>query len=186
MKTIFFVYVFFFLNISYAINVGQETGLQLPRYVSVKSDDANLRVGPSKNYPILIKYVIANFPLKIVEEYDDWRRIVDLHNNSGWIHKSLLKGERNGIIISSNKQNIKIYNSEDGKHIGEIAKGTIIKLPKCKNEWCYIIKGNNKGWIEKKYIWGVNEEEIFGFSFLQILINYFYKSVNFIENKFIN
>ena len=51
-------------------NIGKETGLEIPRYVSLKSDDANIRVGPSKNYPIEIKYIKKNYPLKVLDEYE--------------------------------------------------------------------------------------------------------------------
>ena len=90
------LFLFIISNYSFANNIGSETGLDLPRYVSLKSNDSNVRVGPSKNYPITLKYIINDYPLKIVEEYDDWRKIVDFENNLGWIHKSLIKGERNG------------------------------------------------------------------------------------------
>ena len=58
-------------------NIGEETGLEIPRYVSLKSDDANIRVGPSKNYPIEIKYIKKNYPLKVLEEYEEWRKVED-------------------------------------------------------------------------------------------------------------
>ena len=77
----------FFTKICYA-EFGKETGLEIPRYVSLKSNDANIRVGPSKNYPIVIKYTQKNYPLKILEEYDNWRKIEDFTKNIGWIHKS--------------------------------------------------------------------------------------------------
>ena len=57
--------------------IGEETGLEIPRYISLKSNDANIRVGPSKNYPIVIKYINKKYPLKIIEEHKEWRRVVD-------------------------------------------------------------------------------------------------------------
>ncbi len=176
------LFLFIISNYSFANNIGSETGLDLPRYVSLKSNDSNVRVGPSKNYPITLKYIINDYPLKIVEEYDDWRKIVDFENNLGWIHKSLIKGERNGVIISSNNYNIKIYNTPSGKIIGEISKGIIIRLSKCKINWCLIIKDQHKGWIQKKYIWGVNKDEEFNINFFQIFFDYYIKSLNIIED----
>ena len=69
-------------------NIGKETGLEIPRYVSLKSNDANIRVGPSINYPIEIKYIIKNYPLKVLDEYEEWRKVEDFKKNVGWIHKS--------------------------------------------------------------------------------------------------
>ena len=181
MRTIIILLVFLFFNFSYAKEFGIETGLELPRYVSLKSNESNIRVGPSKNYPILIKYIIVDYPIKVIDEYEDWRKIIDFQDNIGWIHKSLIKGERNGIIFSENKKRINVYNTMSGKIIGEIDSGLIVNLSKCKINWCLIIKNNHRGWIEKKYIWGVNEDEKFNINFIQLFFDYYFKSVNLIQ-----
>ena len=183
MKTILVLFIFLHINYSYANNLGSETKLDLPRYVSLKSSESNLRVGPSKNYPILIKFIVSDYPLKIVDEHKEWRNIVDFQNNKGWVHKSLLKGERNGIIISTDKKLIEILNTVNGKNIGQIDIGLIVKLLKCKKDWCLIAKNNKKGWINKKNIWGVNKEEEFNIGFLQIFIDNYFRSVNFLEGS---
>jgi SH3-like domain-containing protein len=181
MKCFTIILVIFFFTSSYAENIGVETGFELPRYVSLKSNDSNLRVGPSKNYPISIKYVIDNFPIQIIDEYKNWRKIIDFENNTGWIHKSLIKGERNGIINSPNKKNVAVFNTFNGKQIGEVTHGSIINLSKCKLNWCLIVNKNNSGWIEKRYIWGVKKNEVFNINFIEIFSNYFYKSINLFE-----
>ena len=94
-----FISIIIFSQVSNA-DIGKETGLEIPRYVSLKSDDTNIRVGPSKNYPIEIKYIVKNYPLKVLEEYEDWRKVQDFKNNIGWIHKSLISGTRTGIVLS--------------------------------------------------------------------------------------
>ena len=181
MKCFTIILVIFFFTSSYAENIGVETGFELPRYVSLKSNDSNLRVGPSKNYPISIKYVIDNFPIQIIDEYKNWRKIIDFENNTGLIHKSLIKGDRNGIINSPNKKNVAVFNTFNGKQIGEVTHGSIINLSKCKLNWCLIVNKNNSGWIEKRYIWGVKKNEVFNINFIEIFSNYFYKSINLFE-----
>ena len=181
MKCFTIILVIFFFTSSYAENIGVETGFELPRYVSLKSNDSNLRVGPSKNYPISIKYVIDNFPIQIIDEYKNSRKIIDFENNTGWIHKSLIKGDRNGIINSPNKKNVAVFNTFNGKQIGEVTHGSIINLSKCKLNWCLIVNKNNSGWIEKKYIWGVEKNEVFNINFIEIFSNYFFKSINLFE-----
>ena len=168
-------------NVSFANEYGSVTGLDIPRYVSIKSDDANMRVGPSKNYPIFIKYVRPNFPIKVIEEYQDWRKIIDYEEHSGWIHKSLLKGERHGLIISIDQNNTKIYNTESGIQTGEIGNRAIIRLLKCKTNWCLIQKENHKGWIQKKFIWGVKENEEFNIGYFQTFYDLYFKSINFLK-----
>ena len=185
MKFIIVMFIILFSASSNAADVGIETGLELPRYVSLKSNESNIRVGPSKNYPISIKYVVKNFPIKIVDEYKDWRKVIDFQENTGWIHKSLIKGERNGIVISSNKENIYLYNSINGKKIGEVTHGSIVNLSKCKLNWCLINKNKFKGWIPKNYLWGVKKNEKFNIRFFQIFLDYYFTSINLL-NKYLS
>ena len=162
-------------------DIGKETGLEIPRYVSLKSNDANIRVGPSKNYPIEIKYIKKNYPLKVLEEYEDWRKVEDFQKNFGWIHKSLISGNRTGIVLSNDNKTIKLLNTLDGNVIGEIGKGNIVFLEKCKIDLCLVSSRNYKGWIDKKYIWGVKEKEIIKISIFQRFEDLYWKSVNYLN-----
>ena len=178
MQTILaFISIIIFSQVSNA-DIGKETGLEIPRYVSLKSNDANIRVGPSKNYPIVIKYIKKNYPLKILEEHQAWRKIEDYKKNTGWIHKSLISGTRTGLVLSQEDKNIELLNTLDGSVIGEIGQGNIIHLEKCKIDWCLVSLGNFIGWINKKYIWGVKEKEIIKINFLQRFEDLYWKSVN--------
>ncbi len=159
-------------------DIGKETGLEIPRYVSLKSDDANIRVGPSKNYPIEIKYIKKNYPLKVLEEYEEWRKVEDFKKNIGWIHKSLISGTRTGIVLSNDNKTIKLLNTLNGNIIGEIGSGNIVFLERCKIDWCLVSSPNYKGWIDKKYIWGVKEKEVMNISFFQKFEDLYWTSVN--------
>ena len=161
-------------------DIGKETGLEIPRYISLKSNDANIRVGPSKNYPIEIKYIKKNYPLKILEEYEEWRKVEDFNRNIGWIHKSLISGARTGIILSNDNKTIRLLNTLDGNVIGEISEGNVVYLDKCKIDWCLISAGNFKGWMNKKFIWGVKEKEMIKISILQSFDDLYWKSVNYL------
>ena len=173
-----FISIIIFSHASSA-DIGKETGLEIPRYVSLKSNDANIRVGPSKNYPIVIKYIKKNYPLKILEEYQEWRKIEDYKKNTGWIHKSLISGTRTGLVLSN--ENIELFNTLDGNVIGIMGQGNIIYLEKCKINWCLVSSGNFKGWMDKKYIWGVKEKEIIKINFLQRFEDLYWKSVNYLQ-----
>ena len=93
MKLIILIFILCFSFNLYG-KTGSVTGLDIPRFVSLKSDDANIRVGPSVNYPIKLKYVFQNLPLEIIDEFDVWRKSRDHEGNIGWVHKSLIKGDR--------------------------------------------------------------------------------------------
>ena len=172
-----FISIMIFSQVGNA-EIGKETGLEIPRYVSLKSDDANIRVGPSKNYPIEIKYIKKNYPLKVLEEYEEWRKVEDFQKNFGWIHKSLISGTRTGIILLDHNKNIKLLNTINGNFIGEIGSRNIVFLEKCKIDWCLVSSRNYKGWIDKKYIWGVKEKEVINISFFQKFEDLYWTSVN--------
>ena len=172
-----FISIIIFSQVSNA-DIGKETGLEIPRYVSLKSNDANIRVGPSKNYPIEIKFIKKNYPLKVLEEYEDWRKVEDFQKNFGWIHKSLISGTRTGIVLSNDNKNIKLLNTLNGNVIGEIGKGNIVFLEKCKIDWCLVSFGNYRGWVDKKNIWGIKEKEKINISFFQRFEDLYWKSVN--------
>ena len=175
-----FISIIIFSQICNA-EIGKETGLEIPRYISLKSNDANIRVGPSKNYPIEIKYINKNYPLKVLEEYEDWRKVEDFQKNFGWIHKSLISGIRTGIVLSNDNKTIKLLNTLNGNVIGEIGSGNIVFLEKCKIDWCLVSFRDYKGWIDKKNIWGVKEKEIIKISFFQKFEDTYWNSVNYLN-----
>ena len=173
---IFFLLSSFLFSFSLKANkIGSETGYEIPRFVSLKSNNVNLRIGSSKNYPIILKYVTKNLPIKIIEEYGSWRKIIDIENNQGWIHKSLLKGDRYGIINQTHKYNLKILNKPKGNIIGEIGKNNLIKINRCLINWCLIEYKKNKGWIKKDNLWGVFKDEKFNIPFYQIIYTFIWK-----------
>jgi len=174
MRILIYLFLIFFINQIHASEIGVITGYKIPRFVSLKSNDVNLRVGPSINYPIKIKYIQKNFPVEVVDEYDVWRQIQDIYGNVGWIHKSLLKGDRYGLIISDAKNDALIFNYPQGYQIGIIGNKNIVEINKCLEKWCLIKLKNNKGWIEKKILWGVYKSEIYNIGFIQPLINLYW------------
>ena len=172
---VLFIFIIYSLQ-SYSSQIGTETGLKIPRYVSIKSNEVNVRVGPSQNYPISIKYVTKNVPIEIIEEHKEWRKILDYYGNTGWIKKNLLQGDRYAIIKNQSKKNY-IYFNPIGFKIGEIKHNNIVKLLKCRQDWCYISYEKYKGWIKKSNLWGAYKNELLNAGYFQI-IEYFYWEVS--------
>ena len=178
------IFIFFILaSTNLFAEKGQVTNFEIPRFVSLKSNDVNLRVGPSINYPIKLKYIKTNLPVEIVEEFDVWRKIIDHDNNTGWIHKSLLKGDRFILIMIKKGNSKSIFNRPNGNIIGAIENNNIVLLESCMFKWCYISSNEIEGWISKNDIWGVYENELYKISFFQPLINQYWK---ILDNKFLN
>ena len=175
-KSILLVLFFSLLhNTSYSNEIGQVTGYKIPRFVSLKSDDINLRIGSSTNYPIILKYVTKNMPVEITDEYERWRKIRDKEGNEGWIYGDLLKGDRFAIIIKNNKSNIYVFSKPDGVPIGEIGKLNIVTIKVCLKKWCKIKFDRHKGWVNKKNLWGIYKNETINVPFYQPLINLIWK-----------
>ena len=162
---------------------GPVTNLELPRFVSLKSNGVNLRVGPSINYPIKIKYIQNNLPVEVIDEFDVWRKIKDYQNNVGWIHKSLIKGDRFVLIVIKKEKIKNIFNRPNGKIIGLIENNNILNLKSCLINWCHVSHKKIKGWVSKDLVWGVYENEVYNQSFYQPIINKYWQILdsNFIE-----
>ena len=168
-----FIICLILINTSFtsAETLGNKTGLKIPRFVSLKSDNSNLRVGPSKNYPIKLRYIVANTPVEIIDEYQDWRKINDYEGNEGWLHKSLIKGKRFAIVNPPYQEGLQVFNNPKGNNIGKIGKKNILEVKTCLMHWCKIKYGKNTGWVNKLNLWGVYEKEIINIPFYQPIIN---------------
>ena len=177
MKLIILIFILCF-NFNLYGKTGSVTGLDIPRFVSLKSDDANIRVGPSVNYPIKLKYVFQNLPLEIIDEFDVWRKSRDHEGNIGWVHKSLIKGDRFILVNYNTNKDVKLYNIPNGKIIGIIKKNNILDLNLCILNWCKVTQNKFSGWLLKKNIWGVYDNEIYNVKFYQPLVNQYWKILN--------
>ena len=122
------------------------------KYLSLKKNKVNVRYGPSFDSKIKYIYKKINLPIKQIDKKENFRRIVDLKNNSGWIHVSQLK-KSNSIIVLEGK--ILFKNSSNySKPIARLEKGRLLVVKKCENNWCSITTDNYSGWIKADNIWG--------------------------------
>ena len=144
-KKIFILFLFFsLLNIQF-IKANE-------KFLSLKKSKVNVRYGPSFESKIKYIYKKKHLPIKQIDKKENWRRIIDLKNNSGWIHWSQLKPS-NSVIILENKILFK-KNSIFSKPIVRLEKGRLLIVKKCINQWCSVKTENYTGWIENKNIWG--------------------------------
>ena len=175
-----FIIIIFFLCLSLNLhgNTGSVTGLEIPRFVSLKSNDVNIRVGPSINYPIKLKYVFQNLPVEIIDEFDVWRKLRDHEGNIGWVHKSLIKGQRYILIFGKDNRDSNLFSRPNGKVIGSIKNNNVLELKSCTLYWCKVSKDSVSGWVLKKNIWGIYRSETYNTKFYQPLINQYWKMLN--------
>ena len=121
---------------------------------TLRNDKVNLRQGPSFDYPIKIFYKKKFLPVLIQDRSDNFRKIRDHENNTGWVHISQLSKKKAAIIIDDNSilfNGSTIYSNP----VAILKKGRLVKINKCKNDWCKIKTGEFKGWVKKESLWGL-------------------------------
>ena len=121
-------------------------------FLSLKKNKVNVRYGPSFEFPIKYVYKKIDLPIKQIDKKENFRRIIDIKNNSGWIHVSQLK-KINSVITLENKIMFK-KPTVFSKPIAKIEKGRLLIIQNCNKEWCKAKTNNFKGWINKENLWG--------------------------------
>ena len=141
------LYILFFLLLLITSSLAQET------FLSLKKNKVNVRYGPSFDSDIKYVYKKINLPIKQIDKKENFRRIIDLKNNSGWIHISQLK--KINSVISTNDKILFKKPSSFAKPIAQIKKGRLLILQRCEKNWCKIKSNNFEGWIKNDNIWGL-------------------------------
>ena len=144
-KLIFFISIFVFFPFYVLSN---------DTFLSLKKDKVNVRYGPGFEYPIKYIYKKINLPIKQIDKKENFRRIIDLKNNSGWIHVSQLK-KINSIIPKEDKI-LFSKPSNFSKPLAKIEKGRVLLLQNCIEKWCRVKTESFKGWIKIENTWGLN------------------------------
>jgi SH3-like domain-containing protein len=134
------------------------SSLSLPRFASLRAKTVNLHVGPGSNYPTEWTFVRQGLPVEIIAEFDTWRQIRDWQGTQGWVHKSLLCGKRTA-VIQQKQRKLHKEPDENTSVIAHIEPGVLGKLMECRNDWCRLDIQGHKGWIKRRYIWGVYPHE---------------------------
>ena len=123
------------------------------KFLSLKKNEANVRVGPSRDYPIKYTYKKKYLPLEILDKFENWKKIKDFENNSGWIHTSLLSKKKSAINI---KNNSILYKKPTifSEPIAKLETGRLMIIKKCKKNWCKVNSSSFEGWVLKNSLWG--------------------------------
>ena len=122
-------------------------------FSTLRYDNVNLRQGPSKDYPIKIFYKKKYLPVLVQDTSENWRKIKDQENNTGWIHLSQLTQKKAAITI--NDQVIVFKNATIfSKPLVILEKGRLCLISKCVEEWCKVKTDKYSGWIKKQSLWG--------------------------------
>ncbi len=146
MQKIIFILIFFF-------NFGNVFSNE-EYFLTLRNEKVNLRQGPSFDYPVKIFYKKKFLPVLVQDKSDNFRKIRDHENNSGWIHISQLSKKKAAIVIDDN---LILFNSSTkySNPVAILKKGRLVRIKKCKEEWCRVNIGEFKGWVKKESLWGL-------------------------------
>lgn len=130
----------------------------LPRFVSLRSNEVNARVGPGPGYPIDWVYIKTGLPVEVIVEFDTWRKIRDVDGAEGWVHQSMLCSKRHVIIQGDEAL---LYKDADtqSQPLVRVENGIVADLLRCQEKWCLVRILNFKGWIQRASLWGIYPEE---------------------------
>ena len=137
----------------------RSTDLPLPRFVSLKADKVYVRAGPAFRYPLKWIYKRENLPLEIIQEFDTWRKVRDFEGGEGWIHQSLLSGSRTVMVMADDPVAMRQAPGDLSRMIARLEPFVIARPENCAMEWCRVEVDGYKGWIERKFLWGIYEHE---------------------------
>ena len=147
------------------------SGLPLPRFVSLKAERVNMRVGPGKQYAVTWRYMKSGLPLEVIQEYDNWRRVRDSQGDMGWIHGSLLSGTRTAIATPwrnarDARNAITLYRQAraGADAVAILQPGVVGKIETCDGAWCALeIRHQDRvlrGFTAQADLWGAYPDEV--------------------------
>ena len=134
---------------------GRVTGLPIPRFVSLRAEEVNLRTGPGLRYPIEWVYKRAGMPVEVIGEYRTWRQLRDWQGDTGWVHQVMLQADRTARIVGEAPRPLMAEPSPDAAVVARLQPGVIADLQRCESRWCRLTADGHTGWIRRDAFYGV-------------------------------
>lgn len=128
-----------------------------PLWKALRYNKTNMRVGPSREYPIDWEYRRKGLPVKVLRSRDEWDLVVDPDGTKGWISESQLTLSRSAIVTGQAPVDMRDEPQTDGKMLWQAAPGVVAKLLRCRDGWCEIENEGRAGWVEAERLWGDEE-----------------------------
>jgi SH3-like domain-containing protein len=136
------------------------SGLPLPRFVTLRAAEINLRSGPGVRYPIEWVFTRKGLPVEVIDEFETWRRIRDWQGSEGWVHQTMLSGQRGAIVVGAVRL-LRRAPEPGAPAIAEIEAQVVGRLHNCRNAWCLIEANGYEGWLRQAEIYGAYPGETF-------------------------
>ncbi len=145
--------------------VAADSGLPVPRFVTLKGDEVNVRAGPGRRYPINWVFLRQAMPVEVVAEFDTWRKIRDFEGTEGWVHQSLLSGRRGALVLGGELRDLRRNPDLAAPVVARAEPGVIGQLLRCPTDtapesgWCYLDIEGYRGWMPRDDLWGLYSGE---------------------------
>ena len=139
------------------------TGLPIPRFVALRTDDVNLRSGPGTRYPIEWVYKRRDLPVEIEREFDVWRLVRDPDGVKGWVHQATLTGRRS-FFVTGGGEVLRDAASDTAAPVAKVESGVVGRIRQCAaaSDWCEVQVGDVHGWLKRQAFWGTQPGEAVG------------------------
>lgn len=143
------------------VNKGSNTGLPLPRFAALRSDEVNLRSGPGTRYPIQWVYKRRELPVEIEREFEVWRLVQDPDGIKGWVHQATLTGRRS-FIVTGGDATLRREAQDNARPVAILKPGVIGHLRSCAaaSDWCQVQAGDYRGYLKRSQVWGLLPGEV--------------------------
>lgn len=138
---------------------GPETGLPLPRYVSLKSSEGRARRGPNRSHRVDWIYTRRDMPLRVTAEFEHWRRVEDHEGQGGWMHYALLSGIRTA-LVTADMAPMRSQPRTGAAEVALLERGVVARIMSCEPEWCRVRADSLRGWVERDALWGIDPQEV--------------------------
>ena len=135
------------------------SGLKVPRFVTLKSDDVNMRAGPGLEYPVTWHYQRMGLPLRVEAEFEVWRKVVDHKGDTGWMHQSVVSLRRFALVTDGSAR-IYAKPSDESALVAVAERDALLELQSCPTQWCKVASGDVRGWITRTALWGLLDGEV--------------------------
>jgi SH3-like domain-containing protein len=154
-----FAVVFLLPGLAPAGSAVPPSGQPVPRFVTVRSDEVNVRSGPGERYPVQWVLKKKGMPVEVIAEYENWRKIRDWMGTEGWVNQALLSGRRT-VVIYPGEGVMRIAPDAIARPVARLENGVVGRIGSCREEWCEISVGQMEGWVSKETLWGVYPREV--------------------------
>ena len=135
------------------------SGLPLPRFVSLRKDQVNVRTGPGLRYPVDWVFIYKNMPVEILTEFKSWRKVRDWKGTTGWVHRSMLSGKNRWVIVRTKSAPLRQSASPDAPIVAKLRNKVVGRLVVCRNDWCEVTVNGIQGWTKRSALWGIYPNE---------------------------